>query len=151
MNTVALTGEDVVVIAGRVLNDVADGDWCMLDFDSDIAAAKISKDGNMIYALNMTGLLVKVTLRILLASSDDQYLNALQQQMLNDFSGFTLMTGSFTKRVGDGAGNVSNVIYQLAGGVFKKLEAAKSNAEGDTGQSVAVFEMLFKNQARAIQ
>lgn len=151
MPSVSLTGKDVIVIDGRVFHDVADGDFALLEFDNDIASIKVSKDGNSIFALNETGNVVKATLRVLLGSADDVVLNSRLQQLKNDFSGFTLLVGSFTKRVGDGAGNVKNVVYNLANGIFKKNVNVKSNAEGDTDQSVAVYELLFRNQNRAIQ
>ena len=151
MNGVSLTGSDVIVLDGRVFHGVADQDFAHLEFDNDIANLKVSKDGNTIFALNETGNLVKVTLRLLVGSADDIYLNSRLQQMKNDFSGFVLMAGSFTKRVGDGAGNIKNVVYSMANGIFKKMVASKSNAEGDTEQSVAVYEMLFRNNSRAIQ
>jgi len=150
-NGVSLTGNDVVVIDGRVFHGVADADYVHLEFDNDLAKLKVSKDGNTIFALDQTGNIVKVTMRLLVGSADDIVLNSRLQQMKNDFSGFTLLVGSFTKRVGDGAGNVKNVVYSLANGIFKKMVAAKSNAEGDTEQSVAVYEMMFFNQSRAVQ
>lgn len=150
-NGVSLTGNDVVVIDGRVFHGYADQDYVRLAFDNDISNLKVSKDGNTIFALNETGNIVKVTIRLLLGSADDVVLNSRFQQMKNDFSGFTLMEGSFTKRIGDGAGNVKNVIYTMAKGIFKKMVDAGSNAEGNTEQSVAVYELLFRNQSRAIQ
>lgn len=151
MSSVSLTGSDVVVLDGRVLHDTADADFVVLEFENDLANAKVSKDGNTIFALNQTGNLVKATLRVLLGSADDVVLNSRLQQMKNDFSGFTLLVGSFTKRVGDGAGNVKSVVYNLANGIFKRMPSAKSNAEGDTEQSVAVYEVLFYNQSRSVQ
>ena len=151
MPAVSLTGEDVVVLNGRVLHDVADNDFVHLEFDNDLANLKVSKDGNTIYALNQTGNMVKATLRLLLGSADDIALNSRLQSQKNDFSGFTLLTGSFTKRVGDGAGNVKNVVYSLANGIFKKMPNALTNAEGNVEQSVAIYEAIFYNQSRAIQ
>ena len=151
MPSVSLTGKDVVVIDGRVFHGAADADYVNLEFENDLAAMKVSKDGNTIYALNQTGNVCKVTMRLLLGCSDDVVLNSRVQQMKNDFSGFTLLVGSFTKRVGDGAGGVKNVVYNLANGIFKKMPNAKSNAEGDVEQSVAIYEMMFYNQGRAIQ
>ena len=150
-NGVSLTGDDVVVIDGRVFHGVADADYVHLGFDNDLAKLKVSKDGNTIYALDQTGNIVTVTMRLLRGSADDIVLNSRLQQMKNDFSGFTLMVGSFTKRIGDGAGNVKNDVYSLANGIFKKMVAATANAEGDTNQSVAVYEMVFFNQNRAVQ
>jgi hypothetical protein len=147
---VSLTGNDVVIVNGRVFHGVADADYVVIEFDNDISAAKVSKDGNTIFALNQTGFLGRMTMRLLRGSPDDIFMNSLLQGLRNDFSAFTLLTGSFTKRVGDGAGNVANDVYSLGNGIFKKLPGAKSNAEGDTEQSVTIYEVWFYNQARAI-
>lgn len=148
---VSLTGNDVVVINGRVFRGTADADYVNLEFDNDIASAKVSKDGNTIFALNQTGFLGKMTIRLLRGSPDDIAMNSWLQNLRNDFSGFTLLTGSFTKRIGDGAGNVVNEVYNLANGIFKKFPNVKSNAEGDTEQSVTVYEVWFYNQGRVMQ
>jgi hypothetical protein len=147
---VSLTGADVIVINGRVFHDLADGEAVNIAFDNDLAAMKVAKDGNGIYALNLTGIVSHVTARVLRASADDRFMNSLMQQMMNDFSGFNLMSGSFTKRVGDGAGNVAGDVYQMSGGIIKKMPGAMTSAEGNTDQSVTVWEMLFRNQ-RSIQ
>lgn len=151
MPSVTLTGSDVAVIGGRVLHDNADGDFVALEFPEDLAKMKVSKDGNAVYAFSETGRQVNVTLRLLAGSADDVYFNSLLQQLKNDPAAFALMAGSFTKRVGDGKGGTKNIVYQLAGGIFRKNPGAKSNAEGDTDQGVAVYETMFLNQARAIQ
>lgn len=151
MNAVSLTGADGIQVNDRILNDLADGDCVHLTFPNDLTAVKASKNGNMIYAFNETGKQVLCTLRILAGSPDDKFLNSLLQTMKNDFSGFILMTGNFSKRVGDGKANISTVIYQLTGGVIKKQQEAKTSAEGDTEQSVAVYEITYGNADRAIQ
>ncbi len=150
MASVSLTGSDVVVINGRIFNDMADGDFAKVDFETDMANMKVSKDGNTIFALNETGRQSRVTLRVLLGSADDVFLNSLLQGMLNDFASFNLLTGSFTKRVGDGAGTIKNVAYNMANGIFRRWPSAKSNAEGDVEQSVAVYEFAFRNQSRTV-
>ena len=151
MASVSLTGSDVAVINGRIIHDVADGDFVKIEYDTDLANMKVSKDGNTIYALDQTGKQVKVTVRLLLGSADDVKMNSWLTGMLNDFSAFELITGSFTKAVGDGAGNVKNVVYQMANGIFKRWPNAKSNAQGDTEQSVAVYELAFLNQGRSVE
>jgi len=151
MALVSLTGSDTAVINGTIMTGVADGDYCTLAFDNDLAKMKTSKDGNTIYALDQTGRIVKVTMRVLLGSDTDVTLNSLLSDMLSDFASFSLMSGSFTKRVGDGSGKTHDVVYQLTGGIFKRWPNAKSNAEGDTDQSVAVYEIDFLNNSRSIQ
>jgi hypothetical protein len=69
---------------------------------------------------------------------------------IKDPSAFNLITGQFVKRTGDGKGNVSNVTYDLAGGIFSKTPVAKTNVEGDTEQSVVVWNLLFSNGTRTV-
>ena len=38
----------------------------------------------------------------------------------------------------------------MAGGIFLKRVGAKSNAEGDTEQSVSIYEMKYANAPRAL-
>lgn len=147
---VSLTGNDVVVINGRVFHNFADGNLAELTFDGDLMVVKASKDGNTIYALNEQGRVSDLKLRLLLGSSDDKYLNSLLASMKKDVAGFVLMIGSFTKRVGDGAGNSSLVVYQCVGGAFSKNPAAKSSASGDTDQSVVEWSIKFGNTDRAV-
>ena len=151
MSSVSLTGADTIQIDGRLLNDLADGDAVKLTFPDELAKVKASKNGNVIYAFNNTGLMVEAEIRVLLGSSDDQYLNSRLQEMKSDFSGFILANGAFSKRVGDGQGNVESVVYQCTGGVFKKQVEAKTSAEGDAEQSVAVYSIAFGNGNRSVQ
>ena len=142
---VSLSGADVIKIDDRILNDLADGDAVHLTSPNDLANVKVSKNGNMIFAMNNTGLQVLCTVRLLLGSADDNWLNSRLQEMKNDFSSFILLSGVFTKRVGDGVGKLSSAVYMLAGGIFKRQPEAKTSGEGDTEQSVVVYELLFGN------
>jgi hypothetical protein len=151
MGSVSLSGSDVIQIDGRQLADLADQDSVVLTFPEDLAKVKASKNGNTIYAFNNMGRLTECTVRVLLGSDDDKYLNSRMQEMINDFSAFGLITGSFSKRVGDGAGKMASDIYQMTGGVFKKQVEAKTSSEGDTEQSVAVYSIQFGNSSKSIQ
>jgi hypothetical protein len=151
MGAVSLTGKDTIQIDNRILNDLADGDAVLLSYPNDIANVKASKNGNMIYALNNTGMQCEVTIRVLAGSADDKYLNSRLAEMKLDFSKFVLMTGVFSKRVGDGAAVISSVVYQCSGGVVRRQPEAKTNAEGDTTQSVVVYMIAFGNGDRSIQ
>ena len=151
MGATTLVGHGTFVIDGTILTDVADGDYATLAFDADLINMKVSKDGNVIYALNETGNKVKTTLRIQLGSGTDSFLNSKLANMKSNLAGFTLMSGSFTLRSGDGAGKTRDIVYQLANGVFIRWPNAKTNAEGDTEQSVAVWTIDFLNQSRSVQ
>lgn len=149
MSVVSLTGNDTVVIAGRVLTDFADADNATLEFPNELAAVKVGKNGNAIYALNSTGRMVDVTLRLIRGSSDDAFLNSLLAAQNANFAATVLLNGQFVKRVGNGQGVVTSDTYFTSGGIFNKGVAAKSNVEGDTEQSVALYTLKFANGDRA--
>lgn len=148
--SVSLTGNDVVTLNGRVFHDFANGDVIKLEFSGDLVKVQASKDGNVIYGLNTDGRVSTLTLRLLAGSSDDRYLNSLMASQFADLSGFILIVGSFVKRVGDGQGNITNVIYNTIGGVIRKFPAAKTNTAGDTDQSVSEWMLEFGSNTRAI-
>ena len=148
--SVSLTGSDVVTLNGRVFHDFANGSVVKLDFAGDLIKTQASKDGNIIYALNTDGRVSNLTLRLLAGSSDDRYLNSLLASQLQDLSGFTLIVGSFVKRVGNGAGVVTNVIYNTLGGVILRFPGASTDTAGNTDQSVAEWALQFGSNTRAI-
>jgi hypothetical protein len=151
MGSVSLSGADVININGTILNDLADQNPVDLTYPNDLVGVKAGKNGNTIYAFNNMGRLAECKIRVLLGSDDDKFLNSLLQLQVNDFSGFTLLTGQFSKRVGDGQGNISTDVYQLSGGVIKKNVEAKTAAEGDTDQSVAEYMITFGYTQKSIQ
>jgi hypothetical protein len=151
MGSVSLSGTDVIQINGRILTDLGEGNPVEVTFPNDQAVMKVGKNGNVIYAFNASGQVVEAKIRILLGTADDQFLNSLLQTMINDFSGFILMTGQFSKRVGDGQGTFNTKVYQMGGGIFKKTPDAKTAAEGDTDQSIAEYHLMFNNAGTSIQ
>src|ERR1035437_870159 len=148
--SVSLTGKDVLCLNGRILHDFAAGDVAKLTFDADLVAVEAAKDGNIIYALNEKGRMSSLDLKILLGSSDDRYLNSLVANQTSDLSAFILITGSFIKRVGDGTGKITNVVYNTLGGIIKRYPGASINTAGVTEQSVADWMLMFGNNTRAI-
>lgn len=150
MPSVAMTGNDTIVVNDRLLTDLADADAVTITYPDDIAAVKVGKNGNSIYSLNTTGKRAEVVLRVIRGSADDKYLNNLLTQMQANFAGFILMTGEFIKKIGDGTGNITNDTYVMAGGIFTKQVEGKSNVEGDTEQSVSIYTLNYSNSPRAI-
>ncbi len=151
MPSTSLSGQDVIQINGRILNDLADQNPVDLTFPNDTFVVKTGKNGNTIYAMNNMGRLAECKIRLLIGSADDQFMTSLFQTAVNDPSGFTLMTGQFSKRVGDGQGTISTVVYQMSGGIIKKGIEAKTAAEGDADQSVAEYTVIFGNAPKSIQ
>ena len=129
---------------------MADGDVANLEFPNNIADVKTGKNGNSIYALNESGKNSELTLRVIRGSSDDKYLNQLLTAQNNNFASTVLMVGEFVKKVGDGQGNITNDTYVCSGGIFLRFVPAKSNVDGDTGQSVAEYKIKFSNTPRVL-
>jgi len=151
MPSTSLTGADVIQINGRILNDLGDQNPVELSFQNDMFTVKTGKNGNTIYAMNNMGLQAECKIRVLIGSDDDKFLTSLFQSSVNDLSSFILLTGQFSKRVGDGQGNISTVIYQMSGGIIKKGIAAKTAAEGDAEQSISEYMITFGNAPKSIQ
>jgi hypothetical protein len=150
MGAVAMSGNDTVTINNQVLSDFADGNCVELTFPNDIANVKTGKNGNAIYGLNESGKQSEVKIRILRGSSDDQFLNNLLSQQQANFAGTVLLIGQFIKKVGDGQGNIVSDTYIMSGGVFMKQVEGKSNVEGDTEQSIAIYSIRFSNSPRVL-
>ena len=150
MGSVSLTGDDTIVINGRVFHNFANGDVANLTFDGSLVKVTPSKNGNVIYSLDVGGLLSKLELKLLLGSPDDRYVNALLASQNSNFAGTVLAVGSFVKRVGDGQGNITNVIYNTLGGIVERFPGVKSNTAGDAEQSVVSWMFHFGNNSRAL-
>ena len=147
---ISLTGNDTITINGQILNDFADGDIGHLTFPNDLMAVKTGKNGNSLYALNATGKQCELTLRLVRGGNDDKFFNQQLALMSNNPPGFSLMTGEFIKNIGDGAGNITQDIYSLSGGVIKKSPEMKENMEGDIEQAVTIWMLIFTNAPRTI-
>lgn len=150
MSTVSLTGNDTLIIDGFNLIDLADADNGVLTHPNELMTVKTGKNGNTLYAYNATGQQGELVVRVIRGSASDRFLNQRMKQMQADPASFVLMRGTFIKRAGNGLGLTTNDTYVLIGGVFFKKVDAKSNAEGDTEQAVAVYSIRWGNVLRAI-
>lgn len=150
MGSVNITGSDTFILGGVVLSDFADGDTGKLTFPDKIVEATVGKNGNAIYAFNAKGLKCEVELRIMRGSPTDKLLNSLQKSFLNDPASYVVQTGEFIKRMGDGAGNVTNDSYVMNGGILPNIPEAKENVAGETEQAVTLWKMTFTNTDRSM-
>lgn len=145
-----LTGNDSIIIDDIIFTDFASDDIGVLDYPDELVGLKIGKNGNTIYALNMSGMRNTLTIKLCAGSNNDKYLNSKINQFLNDPPSFVLIKGEFIKRVGDGQGNINNIIYKCAGGVIQKIPGAKENVSGDTESAVVQYVLVFANSPRGI-
>lgn len=150
MSQVALSGQDTCVLNNYLFTGFGDGTYAELTFDADVGNVKTGKNGNSIYGFNETGKQATLKLRVLRASADDAFLNNLLAQQQQNFAAFALLQGQFVKKIGDGKGNVTSDTYIVSGGIFTKIPEGKSNAEGDTEQSLAIYTIKFSNAPRIL-
>lgn len=149
MSTV-FTGDDTITLDSLPVNDLGTGTVATLDFAGDITTCKTGKNGNSIFALNMTGKVATFELRVLKGSSDDERINARINQMLNSPSTFVGFTGSFVKKLGDLTGNFKTETYNLSFGTAQKLPGSTSDLEGKTEQGETVYKFIFANAPRIL-
>ena len=150
MSVVALSGQDTIIINNYLFVGLADANYIELSFPNEIASVKTGKNGNSIYGFNESGKQCEVKLRIVRASADDKFMNNLLAQQQANFSGTVLLQGQFVKKIGDGQGNITSDTYIMSGGIFIKIPEGKSNAEGETEQSLALYTLKFSNSPRVI-
>lgn len=150
MGASAQSGNDSLILNGRVFADFADADALALTYPNDIAALTTGKNNNSIFAQNYTGNQAQLIARLIRASDDDKFLNNLLTQQQNNFAGFVLMFGQFIKQIGDGSGNITQDKYILTNGIFSKNVEGKNNVSGDVSASVSIYTMMFAIAPRAI-
>lgn len=150
MSVAAVTSKDTISINGRIFRNFADGDTAKLDMPEMLTNMTTGKNQNSIYAYNYKGKNAKMELRLIAASSDDQFLNALLQTYNQNPSAFPLLTMEFDKNVGDGSGNITTIVYLGTGGTFEKQPAVVENASGETNQAITVWNLIFANVDRSI-
>jgi len=151
MSTFSLSGADSLQINNQVISTLANQNPARLVFTADLMNVEAGKNGVAVYAENKQGLIAELTMRLALGGVDDKYLNSLLQQQLSDFSANTLISAVFTKRVGDGQGNITNVVYQLYGGLIQKGIEAIESSSGDVEESIAIWPLRFGQWIRLIQ
>ena len=148
--SVALTGKDTIIVDTRLLTDLGTGDVVNVEAPNNLAELKQGKNGNVIYAYNASGKVVNTTVRVIRGSGDDKYLASRMQEYINDPAKFVLIAAEFIKRLGDGAGNITNEIYTMSGGIIQKMPGGKENVEGDTEQAISIYVIVFSNTDRIL-
>lgn len=150
MDSVALCGTDTLIFNQTVQGGLADGDFANVEYPDDIATMKIGKDGNVIAALNQAGRRAEVTVRYVRGSREDKAMNSLCTQWVTNPAAFTMLTGEYVKKVGDGTSKVASDNTVFSSGVPSRLPGVKGNAEGDADQGVAVYKIKFGRALRII-
>lgn len=150
MSTVAMSGNDTLIIDQRVFTDFPNGDVGALTFPQGLVECKTGKNGNSTFALNNMGKQADHVIKLIRGSDDDKFMLSRLTGMQKNFPSFVLLQGSFTKNIGDGKGGVAADTYSLGSGAFVKLIEAKENADGDTEQNIAEYHLKWAKAIRII-
>lgn len=150
MAVMRLVGSDTVIIGERTFTDFGADEIGSLKFTTDIATVKTGKNGNAIFAANESGNQATLELKLLRGGDDDKHLQTKMAAYKTNPIAFTLLSGSVTKNIGDGAGNSTYDTYVLTGGVFTKNVDVVMNVSGDTEQAMSVYTIQFAVAPRAI-
>lgn len=148
---VSLCADDLMNVNGRIMADLTDSDVCVIELPNKIVNGKKGKNGNIVFSYNTTGEQANVKLRVLKGSPDDKFLNEQINLYRNNKAGYILMTGSFTKRLGDGTGKITNEVYNFSAGIIDQIPGAKDNPEGDTEQGTSEYNILYMNTNRGFK
>jgi hypothetical protein len=146
----ALTGNDTIILGGRVLTDFGDGDVADLKFDNDLVEVVNGKNDNAIFALNAKGKQGTMTVKLIRGSSDDIFLGERLNIMTLDFPSTILLDGYFTKRIGNGLGLVLPDSYRASGGVISRVPDANSSSDGKTDDAQVTYTVKFAKMIRVI-
>lgn len=150
MSFTALSGQDTLILNNYIFTGLGDANYAELTFPNEIASIKTGKNGNSIFGFNESGKQCELKIRVLRGSSDDKFLNNLLSQQQANFAGTVLLQGQYIKKIGDGQAGITADTYVLSNGVFVKIPEAKSNAEGDVEQSLAIWMIKFTLAPRVL-
>ena len=107
----SLAQSDTLRINNQVISTFANEDCGKLEFPNELVMVDVDKQGNGLLAINQKGLIADLDIRIVMAASDDTYLNSLLAQQTGGSP--TILSGVLTKNFADQKGNVTSVQLQL--------------------------------------
>lgn len=144
------TAEDVIVINSRIIADTAKGDVAVLSYENNLSNQGNGKNGNSMAAHIEDGQIAMLTLRLVMNSPDDKYLNTIIQQWQSHDPNFAPMSGSFTKNtINEQQQRSSSTVSCSFGFPVKRVEQ-KENTDGDLEQVIAVYSIRFSRSQRSI-
>ena len=144
----SLAQSDTLRINNQVISTFANEDCGKLEFPNELVMVDVDKQGNGLLAINQKGLIADLDIRIVMAMSDDTYLNSLLAQQTGGSP--TILSGVLTKNFADQKGNITSVQMQLNGGAFLRGIPMMLSSVGNIEQTVAVYKFRFANWLRLI-
>ena len=144
----SLAQSDTLRLNNQVISTFANEDCGKLEFPNELVMVDVDKQGNGLLAINQKGLIADLDIRIVMAASDDTYLNSLLAQQTGGSP--TILSGVLTKNFADQQGNITSVQMQLNGGAFLRGIPMILSTSGNIEQTIAVYKFRFANWLRLI-
>jgi hypothetical protein len=151
MSAVALTGADTCIMFARSFTDFGKGDVVKIDYENDFVKVEQGKNGNTVYTTDNSGKVVKITMKLIRGSPDDQFMSYMLSLALADLPTFVLGDGTFVKRIGQGDGSVVFDTYTLGGISPVRLQDAMENTDGEPDQAQVTFILKAASSPRSQQ
>lgn len=143
------TGQDILKFGDRILTNFGDGDVATITYPNELHGMKAGKNGNSMAAHNEQGNIAEVVLRILKGSPDDKYLNSYVLAWKNHSDSFSPQTAEFTKIISVDGG-ITNEVTSLGFMFPTRNVDTKDNVEGDTEQTISVYNFRAGKSDRAL-
>lgn len=150
MGTFSLLGSDAIQLGGVNITDFSSGEVGKISYASELATVKTGKNGNTIYVQNASGLQATLELKVIRGGKDDKALNTFLKNYRESPTTYVLNDAVISKKVGDGAGNVTADTYTLVGGIPTKQVDVSINTEGDAEQAISAYTWVFSVSERSI-
>lgn len=144
----SLAQSDTVRINNQVISTFGNDDCGKIDFPNELITVDVDKQGNGLLAINNKGLISDLEMRLVMAESDDAYLNSLLALQMGGKP--TILSGVMTKVFADQTGATKSVQIQLAGGSFSRGIPMIISAGGNIEQTIAVWKLRYASWSRLI-
>lgn len=144
----SLAQSDTVRINNQVISTFGNDDCGKIDFHNELITVDVDKQGNGLLAINNKGLISDLEMRLVMAESDDAYLNSLLALQMGGKP--TILSGVMTKVFADQTGATKSVQIQLAGGSFSHGIPMIISAGGNIEQTIAVWKLRYASWSRLI-
>lgn len=144
MATPLLIGRnDTIILNSRLITDLANESVMQITLPNDVIVRTAAKDGNVVFSVNEEGYRSEITLRVLLGSADDKFLNGLCLPSTGDITTAIAFPLIVTKIYGDGTGSQSKAQYTIENCMMTKTSPDYINSTtGDVNQGISEYSMV---------
>jgi hypothetical protein len=139
-----IASNDGLIINSRVITNFAGPKSILTEYPNDINDIHIFKNGNMIWMRKIQGLLVNITIKLMINSDDDKFLNSLFKSSQQNPNIFSPINMQHIKNTTNENGNLLQAIVDIPWAMFQKLPSMQDDSEGDVEQAISTWGFIGK-------